>query len=616
MKRPVRKKKRNLWAPVLVLALAAAAGMGVSVYLARTQTARTESPEPTPAPTAVPTPRVGSTAAKEPDPEVEHLREDKSIYADTSEFDQVVTMYLTVLPGNAEDSTDHTWAEVNTYDTYYYTDLGIDRYACEAILQVGDENGPVEGQFGYGETVPNATVCVRGQTSSRNDQKNYKVRIKDGKGLYKDMQTVPLNKYQTDTVRFRNKLVFDLFQPVPQMTAIRTQFVHLYVKDETEGGSGQFEDYGLYTRLEQMNKRYLENHGLDSKGYLYKVVNFEWLLYDEVMTPESSLDYDEQAFQSFLKPKGGDGSNEKLRSIITLVNDYMTPIEEIVEKHFDLENLCYFYAGVILTGNYDAGTRNEYIYSPLNSDRWYFLSWDCDDSFHFLENQMNNYSEGGSWERGMTQLLGLTLFNRLLRVEEYRDALTAAVNDLKENYLTAERVNECVDVYREIVLPYLHRLPDSENWTVTDDEFDLLADAMDDEVDTNYAIYMESLEKPWPFFVQLPVRGEDGLLHLNWDVSYDMDGEDITYTCILARDPGCTDVIAQGEGLRLPGMTCDAELEPGQYFIHVVATNESGYSMECFDYYNEDPTFDGKRYGCYAFQVNEDGTYAAIFNVE
>ena len=83
-------------------------------------------------------------AEKEPAPEEEHLREDKSVYSDTSEFDQVVTMYLTVRPGNAEDSTDHTWTEVNTYDTYYYTDRQIDRYACEAILQVGDENGPVE----------------------------------------------------------------------------------------------------------------------------------------------------------------------------------------------------------------------------------------------------------------------------------------------------------------------------------------------------------------------------------------------------------------------------------------------------------------------------------------
>ena len=294
MKRPVRKKKRHALAPVLILVLALALGMGATVYLSRQ--AQAEAPEASPTP--APTPRIGDVAEKEAAPEEEHLREDKSVYADTSEFDQVETLYLTVRPGNAEDSTDHTWTEVNSHDTYYYSDLGIDRYACEAILQAGDENGPVEGEFGYGETVPNATVCVRGQTSSKSTQKNYKIRIKDGKGLYKDLQTVPLNKNATDNLRFRNKLVFDLMQSVPQMTAIRTQFVHLYVKDETEGGSGEFEDYGLYTRLEQMNKRYLEQHGLDRRGQLYKINSiFEWYDYDQLM----SAGYDEADASYYLE---------------------------------------------------------------------------------------------------------------------------------------------------------------------------------------------------------------------------------------------------------------------------------------------------------------------------
>lgn len=55
-------------------------------------------------------------------------------------------------------------------------------------------------------------------------------------------------------LRFRNKLAYDLMKDIPQMISARTQFVHLYVKDETEGGSGVFEDYGLFTQVEQMNK--------------------------------------------------------------------------------------------------------------------------------------------------------------------------------------------------------------------------------------------------------------------------------------------------------------------------------------------------------------------------
>ena len=60
----------------------------------------------------------------------------------------VVTMYLTVSEGNASDNTDHTWTPVNSYSAYHYDELGIERYAVNGLLQVGDENGPVEGQLG------------------------------------------------------------------------------------------------------------------------------------------------------------------------------------------------------------------------------------------------------------------------------------------------------------------------------------------------------------------------------------------------------------------------------------------------------------------------------------
>ena len=112
-----------------------------------------------------------------------------------------------------------------------------------------------------------------------------------------------------------------------------------------------------------------------------------------------------------------------------------------------------------------------------------------------------------------------------------------------------------------------------------------------------------------------PEETEEGL-HVHWDVSYDMNGEAITYTCILANDPGFTDVIAQADDIRIPEYTFDVDLEPGQYYIRVQATNESGHTMECFDYYNRDETLDGKRYGCYAFTKNADGTFDPIISAE
>ena len=55
------------------------------------------------------------------------------------------------------------------------------------------------------------------------------------------------------------------------MMGLRTQFVHLWVCDQTEKSNDTFEDYGLFTQVEQLNKTALKAHGLDKSGHLYKV---------------------------------------------------------------------------------------------------------------------------------------------------------------------------------------------------------------------------------------------------------------------------------------------------------------------------------------------------------
>ena len=162
-------------------------------------------------------------------------------YLYEKEDPDVVTMYLTVSYGNEGDGTNHTWEEVNTYSAYYYDDLDIERYMVEGLLQVGDENGPTKGSYGYGEVTPNATVSIRGQTSTYREQKNYKISIKENKPKYQEQRIINLNKHVGESLRFRNKLCFDLMSEIPGMMSVRTQFVHLYVKDLT-AGKREFED--------------------------------------------------------------------------------------------------------------------------------------------------------------------------------------------------------------------------------------------------------------------------------------------------------------------------------------------------------------------------------------
>ena len=95
------------------------------------------------------------------------------------------------------------------------------------------------------------------------------------------------------------------------MIGARTQFVHLYVKDKTAGADAEFEDYGLYVQVEQMNKTYLKAHGLDSKGHLYKIEFFEWYQYEDLKLA-TDPDYDLDAFEEYLEVKGSDDHRKLL----------------------------------------------------------------------------------------------------------------------------------------------------------------------------------------------------------------------------------------------------------------------------------------------------------------
>lgn len=527
------------------------------------------------------------------------LRDRDSLY-ENDEEDGVVTMYLTVRRGNKAEGTDHSWKDINSYSAYDYQQMGIDRYQVEGLLQVGDETGPLSGELGYGENVPNATIQIRGQTSSRYAQKNYKIRIKDNKGLWNDQQTINLNKHQADGTRFRNKLGFDLLKGIPQMMSLRTQFVHLYVKDETENTQAEFVDYGLYTQVEQLNKRGMRAHGLDPNAHLYKINFCEFFRYEDIIKLETDPTFDKAAFEKILECKGNN-DHTKLIKLLEDINDYSISTEELIGKYFNMENLTYWMAYHILTGNIDTENRNFYIYSPQNMNTWYIISWDLDSSLKWTENQIQSRSDYGAWQKGVSNYWGNMLFRRCLKSDEFRRQLDMAVEDLRA-YLSEERIARQIDIYRSVTESYIWKMPDVVNEPLTPEEYNQVAQAMPELVEFYYQNYRDSLEAPLPFFIGVP-RQEGEKLSITWDVSYDFQLEDIVYQAELARDYTMTDIIASYEGV-LPEFETDM-LPPGQYFVRVKSKDAAGLEQYAFDYY---VTERGKEYGIKCFYVLPDGS--------
>ena len=548
-----------------------------------------------------------STASREVTKATEdstHLRDRASVYAQDDET-SVVCMYLTVRRGNAGENTDHSWEDINANSKYWYEKEGLEQYACEAILKVGDETGPLPDELGYTAIAPNATVKIRGQSSTYYPQKNYKISLKKDRGSWRDQRVINLNKHQTEGMRFRNKLAFDLLKRIPQTTSCRTQFVHLYVCDQTGGtDNSTFEDYGLYTQVEQLNKTYLKNHDMDRYGQLYKIEFFEFYRYPDAIKLVTDPTYDEAAFNEVLESKGNT-DHSKLIAMLDAVNDYTIPIQDTLDAWFDVENLTYWMAFHMLVGNYDVQSRNGFLYSPQNVDRFYLLSWDNDACFTKTEWELRGMQDGLGWERGVSNHWGQVLFQRALKLPEFRAALDAAVTDLVENYLTWDCIADAVTRYRGVVEPHLYARPDMLYAPLTQADYDEIAKAIPSEVQENLDSYHDSLKRPMPFFISTPMLDGDKLT-LSWGASYDFDAEAITYDATLARDIDFTQVYEYGRDLTIPTMETTNPGE-GQYFLKVEAKNESGNTQTAFDTYVRADD-NNKVYGVVCFYIQVDGS--------
>ncbi len=539
-----------------------------------------------------------------------HFKDNDALYVNTDNT-SVITMYLTVSKGNASENTNHTWKEVNSYSVYDYAEMGVERYAVNGLLQIGDENGPAEGELGYGKYVPNATVTIRGQTSSRLAQKNYKIKLYEDAGSWKDQKVINLNKHAWDGLRFRNKLAYDLMEELPDMMALQTQFVHLYVKDETEGEDAGFRDYGLYTHVEQPNKSFLKRHGLDKNGHLYKINFFEFFRYEDVIRLKNDADYDEAAFEEMIEIKGND-DHSKLIAMLEDVNDLSIPMEDILEEWFDIENLASWMAFHILIGNDDTQSRNTLIYSAQNDKKWYFISWDNDACLKKTEKLLQYGPVDSGWEYGISNYWGNQLFQRALKTEVFQNALSEKIEEYYA-FMSEEKINSMAEAYAEVVKPYAYGAADKYYEPITEREYDIVCKELWTEIETNYRRYKESREYPMPFYIGIP-QAEGGVTEFIWENAYDFDNENVLYSFELADNLEFKNPIAAEQNISFPGYTYKGTLEPGQYFARIKAVNESGKEQYAFDYYVTDDS--KKAFGIMSFYVMQDGSIEVYVHEE
>ena len=513
-------------------------------------------------------------------------------------------LYLTIQKGTEKENTNHSWEDLNAYPLDWYAQQGISPYECEALVQFGNEVGPVMGKFGFGDTVANATVRLTGSSASTRPQKSYRIIIKDGAGDVEGMKNFILSKGVSDPFRFADKLCYELMSENADMLSARTSFVHLYVRDasDKDGDSGLYVDYGLYTMVETVNKRYLKNRGLGADCELYKAVDFDFERHEDAIMQPTEAAYDKDRFETLLESKGDDDYT-KLIALLEDLQDEEQDIRQLVKRWFREENIYTWMAFQILLDNPDTGTENFYLYSPTGSDTFYIIPWDNDNILRRDYEALRDPDYAPGWKQGIFRFQGSLLFRRMMQSRGCTNTLGEYVTALHESILSPEHVSEKAEELAEIVIPQLYDMPDAAFARVTEENYRRLLERLPEQIDENFYTYYDTLETPWPFHIHAPERTGNRIL-LSWDTSYVMDGT-VRYSVEVDDAWDFLDPVVREENVADTSLAIGM-LKPGQYFLRVQAQTENGYVQCAFEnYYTEKKT---TARGVYCFYVLEDGS--------
>ncbi len=520
-----------------------------------------------------------------PDEATSVFSEDKKVY-ERDDDSSLKTLYITVLP-NEDAGEPFDWYALNRQPEK------ADSKKLPILVQEGysDENGPSSGMFGYGTTNKNATIELRGNTAWYLQQKSFRIKLNEEAGLYLDQRTINLNKHSNDFSRIKNKLSFDLMEQIPNITSLRTQFIHLYVKDLSTGlKDAPYEDYGLFTHVEQPNKMFLKSHMLDPNAYLYKVTFFEFNRYEEKIKEETDPNFNKENFESILEIKGRE-EHGKLIKMLEDVNNLSLPIEEIMNEHFDEDNFLTWVAINILMDNMDTDANNFYLYSPINSNKWYFLPWDYDGGWE-QQRRTNNIR---SYQNGISNFWGQILANRYFRKEGNVEKLKAKVEELHTQYINKDTIEAQLKSYQEIVEPFLYRQPDinflPNNVLNYNEELNIILQTPEESIKRFY----EDIEKPKPYYMD-EVEDLGGKLKFTWEISFDLQDDELFYDFTISKNLDFTDIVYEQKDLTVNFIEID-KLPAGKYYWKSGVRDHKGNRQDAFDFVldEEDKSRDGIR---------------------
>jgi len=357
-------------------------------------------------------------------------------------------MLLIVLLTNSNAAVDSTAiifddTKIHEYHLHFYTDNWQD--SLEYYKDNGEQYIPARFVYVNGNDsviLDSVGVRYKGNSSYSLSSKSLKKPFKFKFDEYRSQNFFGVSKLNfsnavKDPTQMREKLAYDIIGQY--MPASRAAFAKIYIDGIM---------LGLYTQVEQVDKKFLKREFVSSKYNLYKSsdngapLNYtsanqnDYATYYELQTNETQNDW--SALIKFLDKLNNTDSSEFI---------------SVVGNMLDIDNCLRYLAFNMVVSNFDSYTgsgRNFYLYDDSSSAAFKLIPWDLNFAFGIYTNGWNVTTVDAAMTNNFEQR---PLMKRLLTNDSLKQVYLSYVKRMIEGPASLSAVSEKIDKYKALIDP-------------------------------------------------------------------------------------------------------------------------------------------------------------------
>lgn len=288
----------------------------------------------------------------------------------------------------------------------------------------------------------NSTFMASRNTPKKSFKLDFNQFVKKQKLL--GLTKLNLNNNALDASQIREAVSYEIFRQAG-VPAPRTAFARVYL---TVTGEQEKKYLGMYTVIEQVDEKFLQNHFASKDGLLLKPERIGEL-------PYYGDDWSKYAKPYDAKNDGTPAATKRFMALARLINNATD--EEFREQIRSFINVNAFARFLALNGlmvNMDsilAMGQNYYIYHDATEDQFHWIPWDLNMSF------------GGFPSGSPEQMMSLSiahphagkhaLIDRLLAVPEIKKAYMEQVRELTAQVFTIANISAVIEKIKATARP-------------------------------------------------------------------------------------------------------------------------------------------------------------------